>query len=163
MSYWLLESTADVGIRGFATTPESLIRELTLGMQHLQLEQNSLKSIDAITRFSGIWTTPPLDHDAYDLLCVSWLDEVLFQSEVQDRFLVDLVGKISSEHGKLQFSGQVSYIECTDVVKSTEIKAVTTHALSFFKLEDKQISSHPQIDIPVIEGPGWVGDVYFDI
>ena len=59
-----LNQTADVGIRGFATTPESLIRELTLGMQHLQLEQNSLKSIDAITEFSGIWTTPPLDHDA---------------------------------------------------------------------------------------------------
>ena len=94
---------------------------------------------------------------------MSWLDEVLFQSEVQDRFLVDLVGKISSEQGKLQFSGQISYVECEDVVRSTEIKAVTTHALSFFKLEEKEFSSHPQIDIPIIEGPGWVGDIYFDI
>ena len=163
MSYWLLESTADVGIRGFSTTPERLIRELTLGMQHLQLEQNSLKSLDTITRYSGTWTTPLLDDDSYDLLCVSWLDEVLFQSEVHDRFLVDVVGLITHEQGKLQFSGQVSYVDCADIVKSTEIKAVTTHALSFFKLNEKEVSSHSQIDIPMIEGPAWVGDVYFDI
>ena len=33
MSWWIMPTTADVGIRAFAATKESVIQEVTLGMQ----------------------------------------------------------------------------------------------------------------------------------
>ena len=40
MSYWVLPTPADYGIRAFAQNPNELFREVTLGMQSILLTDN---------------------------------------------------------------------------------------------------------------------------
>ena len=85
MSYWVLPTTADIGIRAFGRNKNDLLREITLGMQSILLQNN--QDLNAITRITGRWE---VSHDGdSDLLVIKWLDEVLYRAEVYDEFLLD--------------------------------------------------------------------------
>ena len=58
---------------------------------------------------------------------------------------------------------QVSFVSKDDVNYEIEIKAVTTHEFAFRYVSDGETVSSEWEEIPSFNGPGWIGDVVFDI
>ena len=80
MSFWVLPTTADIGIRAFGRNANDLLREMTNGMQSIVLEQG--QDINSIPRKVARWE---VSHEgSVDILVVKWLDEVVYRNEVHD-------------------------------------------------------------------------------
>ncbi len=155
MSYWVRPTTADVGIRAFGVNQNDLLREMTVGMQSILLADN--QDINSITRNVARWE---VSHDGDpEILIVKWLDEVLFKAEVNDEFLLECQPMIRD--GIIE--AQVSYVNKNEVDLEVEIKAVTTHEFAFKEVGIEEIVPSDWPEVPSFEGPGWYGDVVFDI
>ena len=63
MSWWILPTTADIGIRAFSSSPETVIMECVLGLQSIQVSDKSLDSINQLIRSTGVWTIPLNNND----------------------------------------------------------------------------------------------------
>ena len=70
---------------------------------------------------------------------------------------------IREKNGTLQAEGSVTWVNADDILQEVEIKAVTTHELQVFKVDQGKIAVSPWEEVPDFEGPGWVADVVFDI
>ncbi|MAH91281.1 MAG: hypothetical protein CMA11_05875 [Euryarchaeota archaeon] len=155
LSYWVRPTTADVGIRAFGMNRNDLLQEMTLGMQSILLAEK--QDINAITRKVARWE---VSHEGdMDILIVKWLDEVLYRSEVYDEFLVECQPMIRD--GIIE--AQVSYVSKDDVELEVEIKAVTTHEFAFRQVAENETITSDWAEVPSFDGPGWYGDVVFDI
>ena len=155
MSYWQRPTTADIGIRAFGMNANDLLKELTLGMQSIIV--SSEQDLNSKTRNARYWE---VKHEGdLEILVLKWLDEVLFQLEVNDLFLVDCQPMIKEN----MIQAQVSTIPKFEVDFELEIKAVTSHEFCFRKIAEKEIISSEWIEVPTFEGPGWYCDVVFDI
>ena len=155
MSYWVRPTTADIGIRAFGLNQNDLLREMTVGMQSILLAAN--QDINSITRNVARWE---VSHDGDpEILIVKWLDEVLYKSEVYDEFLLECQPMIRD--GIIE--AQVSYVDKSEVDLEVEIKAVTTHEFAFKEVGFEEIIPSDWPEVPSFEGPGWYGDVVFDI
>ena len=58
---------------------------------------------------------------------------------------------------------QVSFVSKDDVDFEIEIKAVTTHEFAFREVEKDETIPSEWEEVPSFDGPGWYGDVVFDI
>ena len=155
MSYWVRPTTADIGIRAFARNNAELFREVTLGMQSILIAEDFNTS--KLTRKSARWEVRAKVSN--DLLLVKWLDEVLYRAEVHSQFLIDLQPMLREG----MFEAQVSFVEKDEIETEIEIKAVTSHELSFIEVKAGEDISSPWEQIPTFSGPGWLADVVFDI
>ena len=155
MGYWVRPTTADIGIRAFAKNRNELLREMTIGMQSIVLEGK--QDINSLTRKTGRWE---VFHDgSFEILIVKWLDEILYRSEVYNEFLVDCQPIIKSD----RIEAEVSFVEKSFVKLELEIKATTTHEFTFREVASGETIPSIWEDIPSFDGPGWYGDVVFDI
>ena len=155
MSFWIRPTTADIGIRAFGRNQNDLLREMTLGMQSILLDDDS--DLNSLTRKAARWEVM---HDGdVEILVVKWLDEVLYRAEVNNEYLVDCQPMIRD--GIIE--SQVSFVSKDDVNYEIEIKAVTTHEFAFRHVSDGETVSSEWEEIPSFNGPGWIGDVVFDI
>lgn len=155
MSYWVRPTTADIGIRAFGRNQHELVKEMTLGMQSILLVGNL--DLNAITRKDARWE---VSHEGdLEILVVKWLDEVLYRSEVNDEFLLECQPIIKQG----MIVAQVSYVEKEEIDLELEIKAVTTHEFCFREVEEGELIPSEWDEVPSFEGPGWYGDVVFDI
>ena len=155
MSYWVRPTTADVGIRAFGKNRNDLLREMTLGMQSILLAAN--QDVNSIQRRVARWE---ISHDGdFDIMIVKWLDEVLYRAEVHEEFLLECQPMIRD--GIIE--AQVSYVSKDEVELEVEIKAVTTHEFAFRKVKSEETICSDWPEVPSFEGPGWYGDVVFDI
>ena len=157
MSWWIIPTTADVGIRSFSSSITGVIRETTLGMQSILLSEKGALASQNLVRKSGEWSVKLANSN--DNTLVSWLEEVLYQGEVEGRWLVDCQLLLGEE----SLDAQVSYVDAEQVEREVEIKAVTRHNLNLspVKAGDEILGISP--DVPTFEGPGWVAQVIFDI
>ena len=62
MSWWIFPTTADVGIRSFSDTLESIIRETTLGIQEYQLLV-PISDLSSLVRHTSAWAVPIIGND----------------------------------------------------------------------------------------------------
>ncbi len=155
MSFWIRPTTADIGIRAFGRNQNDLLREMTLGMQSILLDDDN--DLNSLTRKAARWEVM---HDGdVEILVVKWLDEVLYRAEVHNEYLVDCQPMIRD--GIIE--SQVSFVSKDDVNYEIEIKAVTTHEFAFRYVSDGETVSSEWEEIPSFNGPGWIGDVVFDI
>ena len=155
VSYWVRPTTADIGIRAFGRNKNDLLREMTLGMQSIVTQPN--QDLNSINRKTARWE---VSHDGdMEILVVKWLDEVLYRSEVNEQFLIDCHPII--KNGMIE--AQISYVPKDDVEFELEIKAVTTHEFSFREVSAGEVIPSDWPDVPSFDGPGWFGDVVFDI
>ena len=155
MSFWIRPTTADIGIRAFGRNQNDLLREMTLGMQSILLDDDN--DLNSLTRKAGRWEV--LHDGDVEILVVKWLDEVLYRAEVNNEYLVDCQPMIRD--GIIE--SQVSFVSKDDVNYEIEIKAVTTHEFAFRYVSDGETVSSEWEEIPSFNGPGWIGDVVFDI
>ena len=155
MSYWVRPTTADVGIRAFGKNRNDLLREMTLGMQSILLAPN--QDVNSIQRKVARWE---ISHEGdFDIMIVKWLDEVLYRAEVHEEFLLECQPMIRD--GIIE--AQVSYVSKDEVELEVEIKAVTTHEFAFREVNAEETIPSDWPEVPSFEGPGWYGDVVFDI
>ncbi len=155
MSFWIRPTTADIGIRAFGRNQNDLLREMTLGMQSILLDDDN--DLNSLTRKAARWEV--LHDGDVEILVVKWLDEVLYRAEVNNEYLVDCQPMIRD--GIIE--SQVSFVSKDDVNYEIEIKAVTTHEFAFRHVSDGETVSSEWEEIPSFNGPGWIGDVVFDI
>ena len=155
MSYWVRPTTADIGIRAFGKNANDLVKEMTIGMQSILLAEN--QDLNSITRKTARWEVV---HDGdLEILVVKWLDEVLYRCEVYDEFLLECQPMIKDD----MIEAQVSFVSKDDVDFEIEIKAVTTHEFAFREVEKDETIPSEWEEVPSFDGPGWSGDVVFDI
>tara|TARA_B110001452_G_C15240483_1_gene429494 strand:+ start:6380 stop:6766 length:387 start_codon:yes stop_codon:yes gene_type:complete len=128
---------------------------MTVGMQSILLAGN--QDLNSITRKVARWEA---SHEGdRDILIVKWLDEVLYRAEVHNEFLLECQPMVRD--GIIE--SQVSFVSKDDVELEVEIKAVTTHEFEFKEVGPGVVISSPWPEVPSFDGPGWYGDVVFDI
>ena len=158
MSWWILPTTADIGIRAFSSTAVGAITECVLGLQSIQLEDKNPESLNHLTRFNGVWAAVITNNDLERGL-VKFLEEILYRGSVEDQWLVDLAVKIDEK----SISAHVSWVKSDFVHREIEIKAVTLHELVFREINKGEIVTGVEPNITTFEGPGWMAQVVLDI
>ena len=158
MSWWILPTTADIGIRAFSSTAVGAITECVLGLQSIQLEDKNPESLNNLTRFNGVWAVMINNNDLERGL-VKFLEEILYRGSVEEQWLVDLAVKIDEK----SISAHVSWVKSDFVHREIEIKAVTLHELVFREINKGEIVTGVEPNIPTFEGPGWMAQVVLDI
>ena len=164
MSAWPRPTTADVGLRAFARSPSRVFDEATMGMQNILISDASAAKSDGFIRHSAQWNVslPEASGDR-ELLLVHWLEEVLYRAEVHRQWCVSCSVMLREENGELVANGSVSWVDADEVEQEVEIKAVTTHELQIFQVEEGKTARSKWEEVPDFEGPGWIADVVFDI
>ena len=88
MSWWILPTTADIGVRAFSSSPEGTIVECVLGLQSIQISDKSPDALNHLTRSTGVWTIP-FTNNALERGHVKFLDEELYLGTVENQWLVE--------------------------------------------------------------------------
>jgi SHS2 domain-containing protein len=115
------------------------------------------QDVNSIQRKVARWE---ISHEGdFDIMIVKWLDEVLYRAEVHEEFLLECQPMIRD--GIIE--AQVSYVSKDEVELEVEIKAVTTHEFAFREVNAEETIPSDWPEVPSFEGPGWYGDVVFDI
>ncbi len=164
MSAWPRPTTADIGLRAFAQTKSRLFDEVTLGMQNILISHASAAASDELIRHSSQWNvTMTTDEEDWELLLVHWLEEVLYRAEVHRQWCVSCSVMLHQSESQLQCKGSVAWVDADQIEQEVEIKAVTTHELQIFEVMKGKTAVSKWNEVPDFEGPGWIGDIVFDI
>ena len=157
MSWWIMPTTADIGFRVFSDSPTGILRESALALQGIQLSDRGMEYLDGHIRHVAEWSIPFGSSDIERTL-VRWLEEVLFNSYVEDKWLVESEFSLDEEY----LRAQVLWVDSRDVELEIEVKAVTLHDLIV-----RQVGVGEMVDgvegVPSFEGPGWMAQVVLDI
>ena len=156
MSWWLWPTTADVGIKAFSQNPSMLIDELILGMQSIVMSEPETINLDQII-LGEIECSFAIDR-SLDRLAVRILEEVLYNSEVNNRWIISSKTMFSKDMVHVIFY----YVNSNLINRDVEIKAITRHSLEFKELLNGE-SIPSENDIPEMIGPGWYCSVIFDL
>ena len=164
MSSWLRPTTADIGLRSFAASFERLFEETSYGMQNYLLESDSAKQIQALIHHSSEWNVSiPLHEEMNSILLVKWLEEVLYQDEVERKWMVESTVRIKTDEDAIHLQAHVLWVSSDSIEKEVEIKAVTRQELVVMEVKPNQEVPSKWPEVPSFEGPGWFCDVVFDI
>ena len=97
------------------------------------------------------------------ILLVKWLEEVLYQDEVERKWMVESTIRITEENENIVLQAHVLWVPSDSVKKEVEIKAVTRQDLIVMDVKPNQEVPSNWPEVPSFEGPGWFSDVVFDI
>ena len=157
MSWWIMPTTADIGFRVFSDSPTGILRESALALQGIQLSDRGMEYLDGHIRHVAEWSIPFGSSDIERTL-VRWLEEVLFNSYVEDKWVVESEFSLDEDY----LRAQVLWVDSRDVELEIEVKAVTLHDLVV-----RQVAMGEVVDgvegVPSFEGPGWMAQVVLDI
>ena len=156
MSWWILPTTADIGIVCFANSSERLLEEAAFGLQQISLSEAAIRSLDSHLRHTSQWSIEA-SLGREDLTLVRWLEEILYNCEVNRQFLVDCKIRLGEK-----LEAQVSWVDADEIEREIEIKAVTRHALECRPVGAGELILGEQ-NVPDFEGPGWFCKVILDI
>ena len=152
-----MPTTADIGFRVFSDSPTGILRESALALQGIQLSDRGMEYLDGHIRHVAEWSIPFGSSDIERTL-VRWLEEVLFNSYVEDKWLIESEFSLDEDY----LRAQVLWVDSRDVELEIEVKAVTLHDLVV-----RQVAMGEVVDgiegVPSFEGPGWMAQVVLDI
>ena len=152
-----MPTTADIGFRVFSDSPTGILRESALALQGIQLSDRGMEYLDGHIRHVAEWSIPFGSSDIERTL-VRWVEEVLFNSYVEDKWLVESEFSLDEDY----LRAQVLWVDSRDVELEIEVKAVTLHDLVV-----RQVAMGEVVDgvegVPSFEGPGWMAQVVLDI
>ena len=92
-----MPTTADIGFRAFSDSPMGILRESALALQGIQLSDRGLEFLDGHIRHVAEWSIPFGSLDLERTL-VRWLEEVLYNSYVEDKWLVESELSLDDEY-----------------------------------------------------------------
>ena len=157
MSWWVMPTTADIGFRAFSSSPTGLLREAALALQGIQMSERGAALLDGHIRHVGEWAVAAPTDDL-ERSIVRWLEEVLYQGYVEDRWLVE--SDLVIEEDCLR--AQVLWVDARDVELEVEVKAITLHELRVCEVAEGEVIEGVE-GVPTFEGPGWMAQVVLDI
>ncbi|MDC0256402.1 archease [Candidatus Poseidoniales archaeon] len=157
MSWWIMPTTADIGFRAFSSNPSDLLREAALALQGIQMSERGAALLNGHLRHVGEWAVTIPTGDLERGL-VRWLEEILYQGSVEDRWLVE--SDLVIEEDCLR--SQVLWVDARDVELEVEVKAITLHDLAVREVAEGEIVEGVE-GVPSFEGPGWMAQVVSDI
>lgn len=157
MSWWVMPTTADIGFRAFSSSPGGLLREAALALQGIQMSERGASLLDGHIRHVGEWAVAAPTGDL-ERGMVRWLEEVLYQGYVEDRWLVE--SDLVIEDDCLR--AQVLWVDARDVELEVEVKAITLHDLAVREVAEGEVVEGVE-GVPSFEGPGWMAQVVLDI
>ena len=152
-----MPTTADIGFRVFSDSPTGILRESALALQGIQLSDRGMEYLDGHIRHVAEWSIPFGSSDIERTL-VRWLEEVLFNSYVEDKWLVESEFSLDEDY----LRAQVLWVDSRDVELEIEVKAVTIHDLVVRQVAMGQVVDGVE-GVPSFEGPGWMAQVVLDI
>ena len=157
MSWWVMPTTADIGFRAFSDSPIGILRESALALQGIQLSDRGIEYLDGHIRHVAEWSIPFGSSDIERTL-VRWLEEVLFNSYVEDKWLVESEFSLDEDY----LRAQVLWVDSRDVELEIEVKAVTLHDLVV-----RQVAMCEVVDgvegLPSFERPALIAKEVLDI
>ena len=156
MSWWILPTTADIGLRAFSDDAVGAMREAALGMQNIQMTTGAANSDSP--RTESTWMIHTATED-YGRVLVRWLEEVLYRAQAEGEWLCEAVIEILD--GRIDVVA--SWVDADLVQRELEIKAVTMHEVALVEVGPGEVIEGVDSDIPSFEGPGWMAQVVFDI
>ena len=152
-----MPTTADIGFRAFSSNPSDLLREAALALQGIQMSERGAALLNGHLRHVGEWAVTISTGDLERGL-VRWLEEILYQGSVEDRWLVE--SDLVIEEDCLR--AQVLWVDARDVELEVEVKAITLHDLAVREVAEGEIVEGVE-GVPSFEGPGWMAQVVLDI
>jgi len=156
MSWWILPTTADIGLRAFSDDAAGAMREAALGMQNIQMITGAANSDSP--RTESTWMIHTATED-YGRVLVRWLEEVLYRGQAEGEWLCDATIEILDE----SIRAAVTVVDSDLVQRELEIKAITMHEIALVEIRPGDVIAGVEPDIPSFEGPGWMAQVVFDI
>ena len=164
MSSWLRPTTADIGLRSFAASFERLFEETSYGMQNYLIDSDSAQQIGSLVHHSSVWNVSvPLHEEMHSILLVKWLEEVLYQDEVERKWMVESTVRILNDETAIHLEAHILWVSSESIKKEVEIKAVTRQDLIVLEVKEYEEVPSQWPEVPSFEGPGWFCDVVFDI
>ena len=158
MSWWILPTTADIGLRAFCEDAAGALSEAACGLQEIQMSPKGADSAASLPRTSDQWTVELADDDLERGL-VRWLEEVLYRGAAEGQWLCE--AEVSVADGRVV--ARVEWVDSEMVEREVEVKAITMHELALVEVIEGQVIPGVDSDIPSFEGPGWMAQVVFDI
>ena len=158
MSWWILPTTADIGLRAFCNDAAGAMTEATLGLQAIQMSPIGAESAASLPRKIEEWTAEIVDADL-ERGMVRWLEEVLYRGSAEGQWLCE--SELVVADGTIV--AQVSWADADLIEREVEVKAVTMHELALVGVAEGEVIPGVEPDIPSFEGPGWMAQVVFDI
>ena len=127
MSWWILPTTADIGLRAFSSDPSGAMREAALGMQEIQMVTGAKNH--ELPHNESNWTieTPTQD---FDRILVRWLEEVLYRGQAEGKWLSDV--SIQIHDGRIEAT--VTSVDSELVQRELESKQSLCMRLLWLKL-----------------------------
>ena len=158
MSWWILPTTADIGLRTFCNDAVGAMTEATLGLQAIQMSPRGAKSMALLPKTDDEWTVEFSGGDLERGL-VRWLEEVLYRGSAEGQWLCE--SELVVTDGRIV--AQVSWADADMIEREVEVKAITLHELALIEVAEGEVIPGVDSDIPSFEGPGWMAQVVFDI
>ena len=156
MSWWIWPTTADVGIRVFSSSKSVLFDDSIIGMQNIVFSEYIPNRYDGLVIGEIQWK-----HEfdrSLDRMLVRILEEVIYFSEVENKWIIQSKSMISDNQISIVFT----YVDSNVTQRDVEIKAITRHSLDARKLtKDESIQAIE--GIPEMVGPGWFASIVFDL
>lgn len=165
MSYWPFGTEADIGLRVFGSSINSIFRDNHAGMMSIIAADDLLATEVKQTYSNEFSISLPISESGenFDMLLVSFLEEILYRLEVNEQWVYDARIKVTQNETDAVCQGILYYIPKELVNVELEIKAVTTHLLHITEVEADQVVSSDNTDVPDFRGPGYYSDLVFDI
>jgi len=158
MSWWILPTTADIGLRVFCEDAAGVMSEAAFGLQAIQMSPRGADSATLLPKTSDEWIVELADDDSERGL-VRWLEEVLYRGSAEGQWLCE--AEVSVAGGRVV--ARVEWVDSDLVEREVEVKAITMHELALVEVVEGQVVPGVEPDIPSFEGPGWMAQVVFDI
>ena len=165
MSYWPFGTEADIGLRVYGSSINSIFTDNHAGMMNIIAEDNLLTREIQETFSNEFSISLPIEESGEnnDMLLVAFLEEILYRLEVNDQWVYDARVRVTKNQTDAVCQGILYFIPKEFVNIELEIKAITTHLLHISKVEHNQVVSSDDIDVPEFRGPGYYSDLVFDI
>ena len=158
MSWWILPTTADIGLRAFCTDAPGAMYEATVGLQAIQLSPKGADSMASLPRTAEEWTVE-FTGDDLERGLVRWLEEVLYRGSAEGQWLCE--AELAVVDGRIV--AQVAWADTDLIEREVEVTAITLHELALVEVAEGEVRPGGDSDIPSFEGPGWMAQVVFDI
>jgi len=88
MSWWILPTTADIGLRAFCADATGAMSEAAIGLQSIQLSPKGTDSAASLPKTNDEWTVE-FSGDDLERGLVRWLEEVLYRGSAEGQWLCE--------------------------------------------------------------------------
>ena len=164
MSWWVLPTTADIGLRICGPSPSAILSDAVQGLQTLGSSDEAIRATMEIPQREGEIHLK-LPAPGWDRALLALLSEVIWRIDAKGEWITgfSLDPRLNESDDPSHIQGIARWIPLHHVERSLEIKAATHHALRMEEVADGERDSSLFDDLPPVIGPAWVAEIILDV